>query len=45
MLRLPPKMMSLVLVVLMGILGSSLQLTHQLFVRNETESIEYMPCA
>jgi hypothetical protein len=39
MLRLPPKMMSLVLVVLMGILGSSLQLTHQLFVRNETESI------
>ena len=39
MLRLPPKIMSLVLVVLMGILGSSLQLTHQLFVRNETESI------
>ena|SRR5436190_19562186 len=39
MLRLPPKMMSLVLVMLMGILGSSLQLTHQLFVRNETESI------
>jgi hypothetical protein len=39
MLRLPPKMMSLVLVVLIGILGRSLQLTHQLFVRNETESI------
>jgi hypothetical protein len=38
-LRWPPEIMSLVLVVLMGILGSSLQLTHQLFARKEAESI------
>jgi transcriptional regulator with XRE-family HTH domain len=38
-LRLPPEIMSLILVVLMGILGSSLQLTHQLFIRKEAESV------
>jgi hypothetical protein len=38
-LVLPPEILTLLLVVLMGVLGSSLQLTHQLFVRKEEESI------
>jgi hypothetical protein len=37
-LLVPPEIMTLFLVVLMGLLGSSLQLTHQLFVRKEAES-------
>ncbi len=38
-LVLPPEILTLFLVVLMGVLGSSLQLTHQLFVRKEADSI------
>jgi hypothetical protein len=38
-LILPPEILTLLLVILMGILGSSLQLTHQLFVRKEAESV------
>jgi hypothetical protein len=38
-LLVPPEIMTLFLVVLMGLLGSSLQLTHQLFVRKEAESV------
>jgi transcriptional regulator with XRE-family HTH domain len=38
-LVLPPEILTLLLVLLMGILGSSLQLTHQLFMRNEVDSI------
>lgn len=38
-LVLPPEILTLFLVVLMGVLGSSLQLTHQLFVRKEADSL------
>jgi hypothetical protein len=38
-LVLPPDILTLFLVVLMGVLGSSLQLTHQLFVRQEADSL------
>ena len=38
-LTLPTEILTLFLVVLMGVLGSCLQLTHQLFIRKEAESV------